>query len=152
MDKIIIRDLLLRGIIGINPEERVKRQDILINMVLSADIREAAVSDDISNAVNYKTITKQIIDRVENGDDFLVEKLVSDLAEMVLRDYPQVHKAIVRVEKPGALRFAESVGIEIERTRADFGLTDSRMRLLADSDKDAGMDADLAARLRQQDS
>jgi len=119
MDKIIIKDLLLRGIIGINPEERVKRQDICINMVLYADIRKAAESDAIEDAVNYKSITKRVIDHVENASDFLVEKLVTDIARIILTEFP-VEKVQVRVEKPGALRFAQSVGIEIERTRADF--------------------------------
>lgn len=122
MDKIIIKDLLMRGIIGINPDERVKRQDILVNIVLFADISRAAATDNIEYAVNYKTISKQVIDRVEEGSDFLVEKLVTDLARMILTDHPAVQKVQVRVEKPGALRFAQSVGIEIERTRADFGL------------------------------
>ena len=119
MDKIIIRDLLLRGIIGINPDERVKQQDILINMVIWADIRQAAASDAIEDAVDYKSITKRVIQHVEASSDFLVEKLVTDLARIVITEFG-VERAMVRVEKPGALRFAESVGIEIERTRADF--------------------------------
>jgi dihydroneopterin aldolase len=60
-----------------------------------------------------------VISHVEESSDFLVEKLVTDLAKMVIVDF-NVEKVQVRVEKPGALRFAESVGIEIERTRADF--------------------------------
>lgn len=119
MDKIIIRDLLLRGIIGINPDERVNKQDILINMVIFADIRKAAASDDIADAVNYKSITKRIIQHVEASADLLVEKLVTDLARIVITEFG-VERVQVRLEKPGALRFAESVGIEIERTRADF--------------------------------
>ena len=119
MDKIIIRDLLLRGIIGINPDERVKQQDILINMVIWADIRQAATSDAIEDAVDYKSITKRVIQHVEASSDFLVERLVTDLARMVITEFG-VERVMVRVEKPGALRFAESVGIEIERTRADF--------------------------------
>ena len=122
MDKIIVRDLLMRAIIGINPDERVKKQDILVNLVLYAETKKAAETDDIDDAVNYKTISKQVIDRVENGSDYLVEKLVNDIARMILHDYPQVQKVQVRVEKPGALRFARSVGVEIERTREDFGL------------------------------
>ncbi len=119
MDKIIIRDLLLRGIIGINPEERVKQQDILINMVIWADIRQAAASDAIEDAVDYKSITKRVIQHVEESSDFLVERLVTDLARLVITEFG-VERVMVRVEKPTALRFAESVGIEIERTRADF--------------------------------
>lgn len=120
MDKIIVKDLLVRSIIGINPEERVKKQDILINMILYADIRRAAQTDAIEDAVNYKAITKRIIEHVENSADFLVEKLVSDIAYIILTEF-KVEKVLVRVEKPGALRFAQSVGIEIERTLQDFG-------------------------------
>lgn len=119
MDKIIVRDLLLRGIIGINPDERVKKQDILINLVIDADIRQAAKSDNIEDAVDYKSITKRVIQHVEASSDFLVEKLVTDIARLVIQEFG-VEKVMVRVEKPGALRFAESVGIEIVRTRADF--------------------------------
>lgn len=120
MDKIIIKNLLLRGIIGINPDERVNKQDILINLVLEIDIRPAAESDAIADAVNYKSITKRIIQHVEDSSDFLVEKLATDMARIVLTEFEGVHKALVRVEKPGALRFADSVGVEIERTTADF--------------------------------
>jgi FolB domain-containing protein len=118
-DKIIIKDLLLRGIIGINPEERIKEQDILINMVIYADIRQAAQSDAIEDAVDYKSITKRVIGHVEASSNFLVEKLVTDIARIIITEF-DVAKVQVRVEKPGALRFAQSVGIEIERSRADF--------------------------------
>lgn len=120
MDEIFIKDLLVRGIIGINPEERVKLQDIVINMQLYGDTRQAAKTDDIAFAINYKSITKRIIEHVENSSDFLVEKLVADIARIILTEFDGVHRARVRVEKPGAIRFAQSVGIEIERTREDF--------------------------------
>jgi FolB domain-containing protein len=119
MDKILIKDLLLRGIIGINPDERVNKQDILINMVIYTDIRKAAASDNIEDAVNYKSITKRIIAHVEESPDYLVEKMVTDIARIVITEFG-VDRVIVRLEKPGALRFADSVGIEIERTREDF--------------------------------
>lgn len=119
MDKIIIKDLLLRGIIGINPDERIKQQDILINIVIYTSIAKAAASDAIEDAVDYKAITKRVIDHVENSADFLVEKLVTDIARLILAEF-QVERVRVRVEKPGALRFAQSVGIEIERSRDDF--------------------------------
>jgi FolB domain-containing protein len=119
MDKVIIKDLLVRGIIGINPDERIKKQDILISMVIYTDVSKAAASDAIDDAINYKSITKRVIAHVEESSDFLVEKLVSDIARIVLFEYP-VERIRVRVEKPGALRFANSVGVEIERSRADF--------------------------------
>jgi FolB domain-containing protein len=119
MDKIIIKDLLLRGIIGINEDERVNQQDILINIVMYADTRAAANSDAINDAINYRTITKRIIRHVEGSSDFLVEKLVNDIARIILVEY-DLDRVIVRLEKPGALRFARSVGIEIDRSRNDY--------------------------------
>ena len=115
-DQILIRDLHLRTIIGINDEERRNRQDVLINITLFADLRAAGRSDDIDDAVNYRTITKQVIRLVEESSFFLVEKLAHEIASICLAD-PRVERAQVRVEKPGALRFARSVGVEIERGR-----------------------------------
>lgn len=117
-DRIEIRDLLLRGILGINPEERDKPQDILVNLTLFADLRPAGSSDSIDDTVNYRTITKRIIEHVERAGRFTVEALAADIAGLCLAD-PRVEGVRVRVEKPGALRFARSVGVEIERRRGE---------------------------------
>lgn len=121
LDRIVVSDLLLRGILGINPDERESEQEILVNFELWTDIRRAAETDDISDAVNYRSITKRIIGHVESSSDHLVEKLVTDLARLVLSEFA-VERVTIRVEKPGALRFARSVGVEITRDREDFGL------------------------------
>jgi FolB domain-containing protein len=119
-DRILIRDLLVRGIVGINPEERRNKQDIVINLELEVDTRTAAASDDISDAVNYRSVCKRIIEHVETSAPFLVERLASDIARLVLDGFG-VSKVKVRVEKPGALRFARSVGVEIERAAQTDG-------------------------------
>ena len=118
-DRIIIKDLLLRGIIGINDWEREKRQDILINITLSGDLRAAGESDKIEDAINYRTLTKKIIQHVEDSSRYTVEALATDIAKLCL-SAEGVQRAQVRVEKPGALRFAKSVGVEIERSLSDF--------------------------------
>jgi FolB domain-containing protein len=118
-DKVVIKDLLLRGIIGINDWEREKRQDILINITLLGDLKKAGQSDDIEDAINYRTVTKQVIQLVETSQRFTVEALAADIARIACLT-PGVTLAKVKVEKPGALRFAESVGVEIERRPADF--------------------------------
>lgn len=117
-DFIEINNLHLRAIIGINPDERVNRQDVFVHVRLQTDTRPAAKSDDIADAVNYRTLTKDIIDLVEGSQFFLVERLAEEIARVCLRD-ERITWVQVRVEKPGALRFARSVGITIERTRAD---------------------------------
>lgn len=117
-DRIQIKDLLLRTIIGINEEERRNRQDVLINIILYADTRAAGASDEIEDAVNYRTITKRVIKRVEESSFNLVERMAAEIAAICLED-PRVEAVDVRVEKPGALRFARSVGVEIHRARSD---------------------------------
>ena len=117
-DRVFIRDLLLRAIIGINDEERVKKQDVVVNLELEADCRPAAASDAIGDAVNYRDIAKETIDLVENSRFFLVEKLAEEIARVCLRD-ERVHRVRVTVEKPTAVRFAKSVGVSIERGRGD---------------------------------
>lgn len=118
-DLILIKDLLLRGIVGINDWEREKQQDILVNITLFGDLRPAGESDDIADSVNYRTITKQVVQHVESSARFTVEALAADIARICLEALG-VERARVRVEKPGALRFARSVGVEIERQRDDF--------------------------------
>ena len=118
-DQIHIKDLLLRGILGINDSEREKEQDILINIVLFGDLKPAGVSDKIDDTINYRTITKQIIAHVEISKRFTVEALAQDVADICLQA-GGVERVRVQIEKPGALRFARSVGVEIERGRADL--------------------------------
>lgn len=116
-DFIEINDLLLRTIIGINDDERVNQQDVLINLRLETDLRPAAKSDNIDDAVNYRTICKQVINFVEGSQFLLVERLAEEVATLCLAD-ERVLSVRVRVDKPGALRFARSVGVEIERSRS----------------------------------
>ena len=119
MDRIMIRDLLVRGIVGIKPDERVNRQDILINVVLWADTRPAAASDSIDDTINYRTITKAMVAHIEQGEPMLVERLAAELAAVCFGADPRIEEAEVSVEKPGALRFAGSVGVTIRRTRSE---------------------------------
>ncbi|HKJ37414.1 MAG TPA: dihydroneopterin aldolase [Anaerolineales bacterium] len=116
MDKVLIKNLLARGIIGIRDWERKRTQDILINITLYTDTHQAAISDDIKDCADYSTITKKVQAHAESAGRFTVEALANDLAALCLREN-NVLKVAVRVEKPGAVRFAESVGVEIERSR-----------------------------------
>lgn len=116
MDRIFIKDLLVRGIIGVNPDERERVQDILINITIFADTRRAAQTDDLQYSVNYSSLARKIKSHAEQAARFTVEALAQDLADICLQENG-VKKAIVRVEKPEAVKSARSVGIEIERER-----------------------------------
>lgn len=116
MDRIFVNDLLIRGVIGISEREREQPQDILVNIVIFADIRRAGESDNVEDSVNYRTVAKKVLAHVEKVQRYTVEALATDIANLVL-DEPHVEKVQVRVEKPGAVRFSKSVGVEIERSR-----------------------------------
>ena len=116
MDKVIINDLLVRGIIGVNDWERKRPQDILINLTLFTDTKRAGETDNLEDCVDYSTMSKKVQAYAESAGRLTVEALANDLAKICFED-KGVQKVIVRVEKPGAVRFAESVGVEIERSR-----------------------------------
>jgi FolB domain-containing protein len=116
MDQVIIKDLLARGVIGITDRERERAQDILINATVFTDVRRAAESDAIEDCVDYSRLAKKLLAHAESAGRRTVEALVSDLARLCLEE-TGVSGVRIRVEKPGAVRFARSVGVEIERFR-----------------------------------
>jgi len=115
-DKIRINDLLLKCIIGINGWERKKKQNVLINVVLLTDLSKPCQSDDIKDAVDYKKVKQEIIAMVEKSQFNLIERLADEISKICLA-HKKVKAVQVRVDKPGALRFAKSVGVEIFRER-----------------------------------
>ncbi len=114
MDQVIIKDLLVRGVIGVNPEERDNEQDILINLVLFNDQQRAGETDDLADSVSYSAVANKIAAHVKDVRRFTVEALAADLARLCLEE-PGVQRVRVRVEKPHAVLLARSVGVEIER-------------------------------------
>lgn len=116
LDRLHIRDLRVRCIVGIKPDERRQKQDVLINMTLHADLSAACKSDRIQDTVDYKVVKKRILKMAEESAYYLVERLAERAAEIAL-EYPAVQRVDVTVDKPGALRFARSAAVEISRTR-----------------------------------
>lgn len=117
MDRILIKDLLARCIIGANERERHERQNVLLNLVIWTDLSKGGKSDRIADTLDYRLLRNAVTDLVENSQFFLIEALAERIAEVVLAE-PRVEKVQVTVEKPGALRFGKSVGVEIERARS----------------------------------
>lgn len=112
-----IANLRLRTYIGFNPEELNKKQDVVINCELTYVADFACSSDDELSALNYKTITKKIINHVERGKFRLLEKLADDLL-IFLMENSMTRGAKVTVDKPHALRFSDSVSITISASRS----------------------------------
>lgn len=117
MALIRVKNLLLRTFIGFNPEEIDNKQDVVINIEIEADIpEEALLADEPKGIYNYKTITKQIIELVQDNRFKLLEVLTKNILDMIMAD-ERVSWARVEVDKPHALRFAESVSFEMEAER-----------------------------------
>jgi D-erythro-7,8-dihydroneopterin triphosphate epimerase len=115
--RINISNLRLRTFIGFNPEEKTKQQDIIVNAEIHYRADPAFVSDDQSDALNYKGITKRMIRHIENGSFQLLEKLTADLLA-IASESERVSYAEVKVDKPHALRFADSVSVTLSASRS----------------------------------
>lgn len=116
LDRIYIRDLQLRCIVGIFEEERNALQDVILNIVIETDLRRAGATDRIEDTIDYKNVKKEVVEMVEASDFFLIERLAEAVAEICLR--PEgVRRVTVTLDKPGALRFARSVAVEITREK-----------------------------------
>jgi len=115
-DEIRIQDLNLRCIVGVYPEERGRKQDVVIQVRLEADLGPASVSDKLEDTVDYKAIKKRIVSEVEGSAFQLIERLAGRVAEICL-EAPGVRAVEVEVGKPGALRFARTVSVVLRRRR-----------------------------------
>jgi len=117
-DTIFLHDLRVKTIVGIWDWERRIRQTVSIDLDMGADIRKAAASDRIEDALDYKQIAKRVQQFVEDSSFQLVETLAENIAAVVLREF-DVPWIVVRVNKPGAIRGSRDVGVIIRRERKD---------------------------------
>lgn len=115
-----IKNLLLRTYIGFKEEELTNQQDVIINMTIDVDHNNAILRDAIDGSYNYRTITKQVIALVQDKKFKMLEKLTQSILDEIMAD-KNVRSAKVEVDKPHALRFAESVSIELEASRYNSG-------------------------------
>lgn len=119
-DLITIEGLRLRCVIGCKAEERRDRSDVVIDLTVAAGAAAAGDSDDLADAWDYRAAAKAVIAGVESSQCFTVEALATRIARIIVCDR-RAPWARITVRKPGALRFADTVGVVIERTPADFG-------------------------------
>lgn len=118
-DKIFLTGLTADCIIGIWDWERQVKQKVVIDLEMSTDIRKAAASDRIEDTLDYKKVSKRLLQFVESSQFQLVETLTDRIAQVVLTEF-DVPAVRVRLNKQGALRGSRDVGIVIERRREDY--------------------------------
>lgn len=114
--RIKIENLKLRTVVGIFEWEKEVKQDVVINIELNFDDNSAAESDKIEDTVDYKNLTKKVINFVENNSFNLIEKIAGGVGKIVMED-SRIAGAVIKVDKPGALRYADSVSVTFETER-----------------------------------
>jgi len=112
MDKIIINDLRLPVIVGTLPAERIRRQEISIDLELELDLAAAGQSDDLGHTVDYAEIERRVIELAENSSFRLLEALAGAIGRLVL-SFDRIERCRVRITKPRALRLARGVAVEM---------------------------------------
>lgn len=117
MDKIFIEALEIEALIGIYDWERRIRQPLLFDIEMAFDNRIPAASDAIADTLNYKAVSKRVVDYVSQSDFGLVETLVERVAAIILDEFGVRHVKL-KLSKPGAVRGARAVGVMIERSAA----------------------------------
>ena len=118
-----IKNLHMRTIIGINSWERVDKQAVIVNAELEFDGTMAFESDDIDQTLDYRTISKKIIEHVENSQYQLIEALAGNLLKIIMEE-PRVKRARIEVDKPNAVRSADSTSVEVSALRGASEGTD----------------------------
>tara|TARA_B110000438_G_scaffold43317_1_gene43234 strand:+ start:5879 stop:6235 length:357 start_codon:yes stop_codon:yes gene_type:complete len=116
MDTIFLNEMRVETIVGIWDWERKTKQIVSIDLEMGADIKKAALTDNIEDTLNYKGVSKRIRKFVEDSDFQLVETMAEKIAEIILVEF-NVPLVTVRVNKPGAIRGSKDVGVFITRTQ-----------------------------------
>jgi|TARA_B100001971_G_C18173569_1_gene528606 FolB domain-containing protein len=116
IDTIRIEQLELSCLVGVNPWERLTKQQITVDVELDVDLSPAGASDTIADTIDYRTIVNKIVSEIDDSKFALVEALATRIAEICLED-DRVLSAEVTLRKPGAIQDASSVGVIIRRSR-----------------------------------
>jgi dihydroneopterin aldolase len=115
-DVVFIEALEIEALIGIYDWERRVRQTLSFDIEMAFDNRVPAASDDIQHTLNYKAVSKRLIEYVQSTGFGLVETLAERCAEIILSEFDVQHVRL-KLSKPGAVRGARAVGVRIERSR-----------------------------------
>lgn len=119
MDKIIIKDLLIQAIIGVNKGERKKKQNIKLNITMFYDISKCGFSDNIKDTIDYSEVSKKICEYTEESKHYTLEALATGVAKIILFHF-NIEEVIIRIDKPSAIYLAKSPAIEIRRNKKFF--------------------------------
>ena len=118
-DRVFLRGLTAECVIGFIDWERRVKQTVVVDLELPVDCRQAAMSDDVTDTVDYKKVSKRVLAFIEASEFKLVETLAQRLALLILEEF-SIEWIRLSINKPGAIRNSRDVGVSIERSRADL--------------------------------
>lgn len=120
MDKVLIERLKVQAVVGVFEWERQIEQPLLIDVCLSVDTRQAALTDELQYAVNYQAVSERIAAVIQARQAKLIETLANQVAETILTEFPLVQQVALTIRKPLAVTDTAAVGVSIERSRDDL--------------------------------
>lgn len=116
MDKIFLRALSIDAVVGLWDWERKITQKVVVDLEMGTDIARAAATDSIEDTLNYKAVAQRVTSYVQEKKALLVETLAEGIATIILSEF-DVPWVKVTINKPGAIRGSDAVGVQIERTK-----------------------------------
>jgi dihydroneopterin aldolase len=121
MDKVFIQGLEVSTIIGVYASEKLAPRPLILDLQLGVDIKPAAASDRVRDALDYQAVKDAVTRFVESERVDLLETLAERLARHLFKEFP-LDSLQLRITKPGAVSGVSAVGVEIERQRGDYAM------------------------------
>ncbi len=115
MDTVFINGIRVSTTIGVYDHERNIIQDLIIDLELGCDTRQAGASDRFEDALDYDAISRRTLEFVQSTNYYLLEAVAEALANLLLAEF-DIQEISIRITKPGAVAIADAVGIRITRT------------------------------------
>ena len=116
---VFIKDFIIQEIIGIHEHEKTKKQKIKFNIVVNVNQNTVPDEKDIKSIVDYEKITNKLENLVKNKKYNFLESLAEDSFKEIFEDN-RINSVTIKIEKPEAIKNAESVGVEVFKTRKDY--------------------------------
>ena len=116
---VFIKDFIIEEIIGIHEHEKIKKQKIKFNIVLNVNQSSVPDEKDIKSIVDYEKITNKLENLTKSKKYNFLESLAEDSFKEIFED-ERINSVTIKIEKPEAIKNAESVGVEVFKTRKDY--------------------------------
>jgi len=116
---VFIKDFIIQEIIGIHEHEKIKKQKIKFNIVVNVNQNTVPDEKDIKSIVDYEKITNKLENLVKNKKYNFLESLAEDSFKEIFED-KRINSIKIKIEKPDAIKNADSVGVEVFKSRSDY--------------------------------